>query len=194
MQGHDNRVSCLGVSNDALSLCTGSWDSMVCSARRYTSILHSLTFRSYVFGHKRTAFKHVTSCYDTQLGHGRMHVSLIWPSHELPFQTCLFNIPTTHSPPGEVWTLRYCTGQHNIPLLEATKRRLLRHFGGQAPGTILCCDTFPFHTTVSHLLSCQQTGLYSSPGPEIRAGCSHSTTLSIPPYQSSFTRSPPFPT
>jgi guanine nucleotide-binding protein G(I)/G(S)/G(T) subunit beta-1 len=30
LQGHDNRVSCLGVSNDALSLCTGSWDSMVC--------------------------------------------------------------------------------------------------------------------------------------------------------------------
>jgi WD40 repeat protein len=29
LQGHDNRVSCLGVSNDALSLCTGSWDSMV---------------------------------------------------------------------------------------------------------------------------------------------------------------------
>lgn len=30
LQGHDNRVSCLGVSNDAMSLCTGSWDSMVC--------------------------------------------------------------------------------------------------------------------------------------------------------------------
>lgn len=31
LQGHDNRVSCLGVSNDAMSLCTGSWDSMVSS-------------------------------------------------------------------------------------------------------------------------------------------------------------------
>jgi hypothetical protein len=29
LSGHDNRVSCLGVSNDAMSLCTGSWDSMV---------------------------------------------------------------------------------------------------------------------------------------------------------------------
>ena len=29
LQGHDNRVSCLGVSMDAMSLCTGSWDSMV---------------------------------------------------------------------------------------------------------------------------------------------------------------------
>ena len=29
LQGHENRVSCLGVSNDAMSLCTGSWDSMV---------------------------------------------------------------------------------------------------------------------------------------------------------------------
>jgi guanine nucleotide-binding protein G(I)/G(S)/G(T) subunit beta-1 len=27
--GHDNRVSCLGVSNDGVSLCTGSWDSLV---------------------------------------------------------------------------------------------------------------------------------------------------------------------
>jgi len=27
--GHENRVSCLGVSNDAISLCTGSWDALV---------------------------------------------------------------------------------------------------------------------------------------------------------------------
>ncbi len=27
--GHENRVSCLGVSNDGISLCTGSWDSSV---------------------------------------------------------------------------------------------------------------------------------------------------------------------
>ncbi|KAF3930668.1 hypothetical protein ABW19_dt0207411 [Dactylella cylindrospora] len=27
LSGHDNRVSCLGVSNDGISLCTGSWDS-----------------------------------------------------------------------------------------------------------------------------------------------------------------------
>lgn len=25
--GHDNRVSCLGVSSDGMALCTGSWDS-----------------------------------------------------------------------------------------------------------------------------------------------------------------------
>lgn len=29
LNGHENRVSCLGVSNDAMSLCTGSWDSTV---------------------------------------------------------------------------------------------------------------------------------------------------------------------
>lgn len=29
LTGHDNRVSCLGVSNDGISLCTGSWDSTV---------------------------------------------------------------------------------------------------------------------------------------------------------------------
>jgi len=27
LQGHNNRVSCLGVSNDGMALCTGSWDS-----------------------------------------------------------------------------------------------------------------------------------------------------------------------
>ncbi|CAO3626560.1 unnamed protein product [Cunninghamella echinulata] len=27
LSGHDNRVSCLGVSSDGLALCTGSWDS-----------------------------------------------------------------------------------------------------------------------------------------------------------------------
>lgn len=29
LNGHENRVSCLGVSNDGISLCTGSWDSLV---------------------------------------------------------------------------------------------------------------------------------------------------------------------
>ncbi len=34
LQGHENRVSCLGVSNDGISLCTGSWDSLVCVNHR----------------------------------------------------------------------------------------------------------------------------------------------------------------
>jgi len=29
LQGHDNRVSCLGVSGDGFALCTGSWDSLL---------------------------------------------------------------------------------------------------------------------------------------------------------------------
>ncbi|KAI7868556.1 WD40-repeat-containing domain protein [Spinellus fusiger] len=29
LSGHDNRVSCLGVSSDGMALCTGSWDSML---------------------------------------------------------------------------------------------------------------------------------------------------------------------
>ena len=29
LNGHENRVSCLGVSNDGMSLCTGSWDATV---------------------------------------------------------------------------------------------------------------------------------------------------------------------
>jgi len=29
LSGHDNRVSCLGVSSDGMALCTGSWDSFL---------------------------------------------------------------------------------------------------------------------------------------------------------------------
>jgi guanine nucleotide-binding protein G(I)/G(S)/G(T) subunit beta-1 len=29
LQGHDNRVSCLGVSSDGAALCTGSWDAFL---------------------------------------------------------------------------------------------------------------------------------------------------------------------
>jgi len=29
LQGHDNRVSCLGVSSNGMALCTGSWDSLL---------------------------------------------------------------------------------------------------------------------------------------------------------------------
>jgi guanine nucleotide-binding protein G(I)/G(S)/G(T) subunit beta-1 len=29
LQGHDNRVSCLGVASDGMALCTGSWDSLL---------------------------------------------------------------------------------------------------------------------------------------------------------------------
>lgn len=145
---------------------------------------------SCAFGHKRAALRHVTSCYDTQLDHGRMRVSLIWPSHELPFRTHLFNIPTT-TPPGEVGpchialaNIIYHTHTHTHTHLEVTKQRLSRQFGGQAPGTILCCDTFLFHTTVfPSFFPLATTGLYSSSLSDIRAGCSHSTTLSIPPYQ-----------
>ncbi|KAF3063067.1 hypothetical protein CFAM422_010345, partial [Trichoderma lentiforme] len=50
--GHENRVSCLGVSNDGISLCTGSWDSLVSwdkaatlfSELDMTNLLHSSRF------------------------------------------------------------------------------------------------------------------------------------------------------
>jgi hypothetical protein len=29
LSGHENRVSCLGVSQDGMALCTGSWDSLL---------------------------------------------------------------------------------------------------------------------------------------------------------------------
>lgn len=39
LSGHENRVSCLGVSNDGISLCTGSWDSLVGCALFISSIM-----------------------------------------------------------------------------------------------------------------------------------------------------------
>jgi guanine nucleotide-binding protein G(I)/G(S)/G(T) subunit beta-1 len=29
LSGHENRVSCLGVSTDGMALCTGSWDNLL---------------------------------------------------------------------------------------------------------------------------------------------------------------------
>lgn len=41
LSGHDNRISCLGVSGDGIALCTGSWDSLlkVSRAMRRCSML-----------------------------------------------------------------------------------------------------------------------------------------------------------
>jgi WD40 repeat protein len=39
LTGHENRVSCLGVSTDGMALCTGSWDSTLKVRHRYGSIL-----------------------------------------------------------------------------------------------------------------------------------------------------------
>jgi guanine nucleotide-binding protein G(I)/G(S)/G(T) subunit beta-1 len=29
LAGHENRVSCLGVSADGMAMCTGSWDGLL---------------------------------------------------------------------------------------------------------------------------------------------------------------------
>ena len=29
LAGHDNRVSCLGITEDGMAVCTGSWDSFL---------------------------------------------------------------------------------------------------------------------------------------------------------------------
>ena len=46
LSGHENRVSCLGVSNDGISLCTGSWDSLVGIELIKTHQARILTFLS----------------------------------------------------------------------------------------------------------------------------------------------------
>lgn len=35
LTGHENRVSCLGVSSDGMALCTGSWDSTLRVSGKY---------------------------------------------------------------------------------------------------------------------------------------------------------------
>lgn len=56
LQGHDNRVSCLGVSNDAMSLCTGSWDSMVRNLSLNPILLQAIAnmYCSSASGHDQT--------------------------------------------------------------------------------------------------------------------------------------------
>lgn len=44
LTGHDNRVSCLGVSNDGISLCTGSWDSTVSPVPCFALVLDIANF------------------------------------------------------------------------------------------------------------------------------------------------------
>lgn len=60
LNGHENRVSCLGVSNDGMSLCTGSWDSTVSpldmSKILFDSMLSMFFFNSSRFGHGNRDF------------------------------------------------------------------------------------------------------------------------------------------
>ena len=62
LSGHDNRVSCLGVSNDGISLCTGSWDSTVPYIR---SILHLIDFMISVAG-----FANISVLFSSRSGPG----------------------------------------------------------------------------------------------------------------------------
>jgi len=54
LNGHENRVSCLGVSNDGMSLCTGSWDATVSCSKPATDLCYTglmMTFHSSRCGH-----------------------------------------------------------------------------------------------------------------------------------------------
>jgi guanine nucleotide-binding protein G(I)/G(S)/G(T) subunit beta-1 len=43
LAGHDNRISCLGVSDDGIALCTGSWDSLLKVSSEFESLSPSRT-------------------------------------------------------------------------------------------------------------------------------------------------------
>lgn len=51
LKGHENRVSCLGVSPDGMALCTGSWDKLLrVRSTIYSTLLYTLLrFRSTLF-------------------------------------------------------------------------------------------------------------------------------------------------
>lgn len=40
LTGHENRVSCLGVSSDGMALCTGSWDSTLRVSQGFRLVVH----------------------------------------------------------------------------------------------------------------------------------------------------------
>ena len=63
LNGHENRVSCLGVSNDGMSLCTGSWDSTV-------SLI--ILTRNFAFNRLILVF-----CNSSRFGHGSHCVHLV---------------------------------------------------------------------------------------------------------------------
>jgi hypothetical protein len=61
LAGHENRVSCLGVSQDGMALCTGSWDSMLkvgrlITSRRLSNSTDLAIFITHRFGHNNSAF------------------------------------------------------------------------------------------------------------------------------------------
>lgn len=52
LTGHENRVSCLGVSSDGMALCTGSWDSTLRVSPSLFSSLQITHVVCYRFGHE----------------------------------------------------------------------------------------------------------------------------------------------
>lgn len=76
LQGHDNRVSCLGVSNDAMSLCTGSWDSMVrlaCPSLVHFQTHSNLYPHSCASGHNRRKSRQCRTHDYSKLRNGYRH-------------------------------------------------------------------------------------------------------------------------
>ncbi len=75
LNGHENRVSCLGVSNDGISLCTGSWDSLVSDGpgRHFHPAWLILSPLSSKFGRgkQRLSARRIYSVFSTGNGRGR---------------------------------------------------------------------------------------------------------------------------
>ena len=81
LSGHENRVSCLGVSNDGISLCTGSWDSVV-----------SINFCNYIS--LRVANAHLNS---SKSGRGRVMTRCMRRPPGPIQQNVLFNVRYCYS-------------------------------------------------------------------------------------------------
>lgn len=58
LEGHDNRVSCLGVSSDGMALCTGSWDSFLKVLSYVYQLRVSAVFLMLLWSIIRSGLKH----------------------------------------------------------------------------------------------------------------------------------------
>jgi guanine nucleotide-binding protein G(I)/G(S)/G(T) subunit beta-1 len=63
LTGHENRVSCLGVSVDGMALCTGSWDSTLRVCVNYLAPVSSANLYCLGLGIECSSFSFISFCY-----------------------------------------------------------------------------------------------------------------------------------
>lgn len=85
LTGHENRVSCLGVSSDGMALCTGSWDSTLKVSDKLQTSFSSISLiysgpssRSGLKDISSPAYTHLPSPYSNSTTHPIVPLSGSW--------------------------------------------------------------------------------------------------------------------